>query len=117
MYFVHRTKTPYSAKSHRVAANPTKTTAAKAAAETCRSDAPAETVLDADGELDVEPEELEVPEVLKVESELEELPELELEVEVDPESFAVVVVKPVVVAVEPEVVETSTSVSQRQTNK
>lgn len=76
-----------------VAANPTKTTAANAAAETCLSDAPAETVLEADGELEVEPEELEE---LEVESEL-----------------AVAVVKPVLadwepvvvaVAVEPEIV-------------
>lgn len=54
-----------------VAANPTKTTAAKAAADNCRSDAPAETVLDADGALD--------------ESELEELEESVLEPEPEPE--------------------------------
>jgi len=65
------------------AAKPTKTTAAKAAAETCRSDAPAETVVSADGELEAEPEELE---------ELEEPDELEVEPEV-----AVAVVKPVLV--------------------
>lgn len=63
-----------------VAAKPTKTTAAKAAAETCLSDAPAETVVSADAELEAESEELEA---------LEE-PELEPEV-------AVAVVKPVLV--------------------
>lgn len=65
---------------HMVAAKPTKTTAAKAAAETCRSDAPAETVVSADGELEAEPEELEDPDELEVEPEV-----------------AVAVVKPVLV--------------------
>lgn len=81
---------------HIVAANPTNTTAAKAAAETCLSDAPAETGLEADGELEVE---LEVLDALELE------PEPEPEPEVDSAFFAVVVLlKPVVVEWEPAVV-------------
>lgn len=66
-----------SSPFHMVAANPTKTTAAKAAAENCRSDAPAETGADGDGELDESALELE-PEP---ESEPEPEPELEEELE------------------------------------
>lgn len=58
-----------------VAANPTKTTAAKAAADNCRSDAPAETGADEDGELDeseleLEPEPESEPEVVELAEEL-----------------------------------------------
>lgn len=81
---------------HIVAANPTNTTAAKAAAETCLSDAPAETGLEADAELEVESDVLDA---------LEPEPEPELlESEVDSAFFAVVVLKPVVVEWEPVVV-------------
>lgn len=100
---------------HIVAANPTKTTAAKAAAETCLSDAPAETGLEADGELEVESRVLDVLE-LDPGPELGSEPEL-LVSEVDSAFVAVVVLKPVVVewesvvvaeTVESEVVEKST---------
>lgn len=65
----------YRSHLYRVAAKPKKTTAAKAAAETCRSEEPAETVWEVDAAL-----ELEVPDLLS--------PELE-----DP--VAVAVTKPV----------------------
>lgn len=85
-----------------VAANPTKTTAANAAAETCLSERPLLTVGEAEGELVVpEPE----PE-LEVEPDPE--PELEPEPPTDPvlvpeEPDAVVVTKPVFVEVPVEV--------------
>ena len=98
-----------------VAANPTKTTAAKAAAGTCLSDAPAEVVLRGDG-LELESEAVEG---LELAPESEPEPELGLEVEpvvepvVEPEevdSAVLVDFEPVAVAVavvllEPEVVE------------
>lgn len=108
-----------------VAANPTKTTAAKAAAGTCLSDAPADVVLRGDG-LELESEAVEGLELapesepeLDPESEPEPEPELGLEVEpvvepvVEPEevdSAVLVDFEPVAVAVavvllEPEVVE------------
>lgn len=65
----------FISKFYRVAAKPKKTTAAKAAAETCRSDEPAETVWEVDVAL-----ELEVPDLFS--------PELE-------EPVAVAVTKPV----------------------
>lgn len=97
-----------------VAANPTKTTAAKAAAGMCLSEAPAEVVLRGDG-LELESEAVEGLE-LAPESELEPEPEpeLELELESEPElevevdSAVLLDFEPVAVAVvllEPEVVE------------
>ena len=103
-----------------VAANPTKTTAAKAAAGTCLSDAPAEVVLRGDG-LELESEAVEglelAPESEAVEPEPESEPEPELGLEVEPvvepeevDSAVLVDFEPVAVAVavvllEPEVVE------------
>ena len=107
-----------------VAANPTKTTAAKAAAGTCLSEAPAEVVLRGDG-LELESEAVEglelAPESEAVEPEPESEPEPELGLEVEPvvepvvepeevDSAVLVDFEPVAVAVavvllEPEVVE------------
>ena len=92
-----------------VAANPTKTTAAKAAAGTCLSEAPAEVVLRGDG-LELESEVVELESAPEPEPELD--PELDPEPEVEPEvevDSAVLVdfepVAVVVVLLEPEVVE------------
>lgn len=112
-----------------VAANPTKTTAAKAAAGTCLSEAPAEVVLRGDGlELESEAVELESAPEPEPEPELDPEPEpepelelgLEPEVEVDSvevDSAVLVDFEPVEVAVvllEPEVVE---EVSTRKKKK
>lgn len=74
----------YRSQLYRAAAKPKKTTAAKAAAETCRSDEPAETVWEADAALELEVPDLPLPEP--------EEPE---------EPVAVAVTKPVLVEVEP----------------
>lgn len=100
-----------------VAANPTKTTAAKAAAGTCLSEAPAEVVLRGDGleleseaveGLELAPESEAVAPEPELETELEPEPELELEPEVEVDSAELVDFEPVAVAVvllEPEVVD------------
>jgi hypothetical protein len=91
--------------AQRVAANPTKTTAANAAAETCLSEGALLTVGVADGELEVlEPESEPEPESeLELEPEPEPEPESELEPEPEPEPPELVLVlvleEPVVVAV------------------
>lgn len=71
---------------HIAAAKPTKTTAAKAAAETCRSDWPPLDAVVVDDEAEVEVElEPELPEVPVLEPELEPEPDLEPEPEPAPE--------------------------------
>lgn len=76
----------YSSQLYKAAAKPKKTTAAKAAAETCRSDEPAEFVWEADAALELEVPDLPLP--------VPEEPE-------EPEPVAVAVTKPVLVEVEP----------------